>query len=192
MSSFALQNLLHKLITLFEENKIEYMVMGGVAVRFWGIPRPTFDLDFTLSISPNNIGEICRTLEESGFSVPEVHKKSFLDEIKGMSKFSVLWFDHGREIGVDMFLVTTEYQKSAFRRRIRKNLNGIRSWLIAPEDLIIHKLIAGRDRDLADIMDIILMNPTIEKKYLDHWANELGLGEQLSGQLKKASDFDLL
>jgi hypothetical protein len=189
--SFPLHVLLENLVTLFEREGTDYMIMGGIAVRFWGIPRPTYDLDFTLSISTEEIAEVCAFLEEEGFSVPEIHRKSFVDDIKGMKKFSVLWFHDQREIPVDMFLVTTEYQRAAFSRRVRKKLNGLDAWIISPEDLVLHKLIAGRERDLADALDVLVMTPSPEEDYLATWAAALDLEDELRRQLGRAKELDL-
>jgi len=52
MSEFPRQSLLEKTIDFLESRHVDYMIMGGIAVRFWGIPRPTFDLVFTLALAP--------------------------------------------------------------------------------------------------------------------------------------------
>ena len=36
---------LHAFVQLFDEMGIPYVVMGGIAVRVYGIPRPTHDVD---------------------------------------------------------------------------------------------------------------------------------------------------
>jgi hypothetical protein len=40
---------IHDLIDVFEELRLPYAIMGGIAVRAHGIPRPTYDVDFTLA-----------------------------------------------------------------------------------------------------------------------------------------------
>ncbi len=34
-------------IKLFEQLGVPYVLMGGLAVRIYALPRPTFDVDFT-------------------------------------------------------------------------------------------------------------------------------------------------
>jgi len=185
MSAFPLQDFVEDLIAFFDEHSVDYMLMGGIAVRFWAIPRPTFDVDFTLAVEPKRVPGLCGRFEEQGFSVPEAHQKGFVDSLKGMNKFGVVRYTAGREVRVDMFLVTTPYQEQAFRRRVKEKINGKEAWLIAPEDLILHKLVAGRPRDLADVTDLLSLNPNVDQAYLREWARVLGVAETLEEHLKE-------
>ena len=47
----AVLKVFHRLLDELEAAKAPYMVMGGWAVQVWGRPRPTYDVDFTLSLS---------------------------------------------------------------------------------------------------------------------------------------------
>ena len=183
MSEFPLQPLLESLIEFFEKRRVDYMVMGGIAVRFWGIPRPTYDLDFTLAVEEDAIPQLCQRLREEGFSVLTAHEEGFVDRLEGMRKFGVMHYAEGKEVAVDLFLVTTQYQQAAFGRRVQAKISTRSAWLISPEDLILHKLIAGRDRDLSDITDILWMSPEVDTVYLREWAASLGVSDQLERRL---------
>lgn len=185
MSAFPLQALLEEMVAFLEQRRVGYMIMGGIAVRFWGLPRPTFDLDFTLSLEAAEVPSLGGALEERGFSVPEIHGRGFLDELAGMKKFAVTRFIEGREVRVDLFLVTSRYQREAFARRVRQRINGTEAWFISPEDLVLHKLVAGRERDLADISDILWMNPALDRGHLRKWAGELGVTAALERKLSE-------
>ena len=181
-----LHEVLADLVQSFDMLHVEYMVMGGIAVRFWGVPRPTFDLDFTLALTHEQVPPVLRGLEDRGYTIPEYHQEGFLDRLADMQKFSVTRYAEGRELKVDLFLVTTEYQREAFSRRIRKAINGTQAWVISPEDLILHKLIAGRERDLADVSDILVLMPDVDRAYLHKWAKVLGVEAQLEKKLSRA------
>jgi hypothetical protein len=43
----------------------------------------------------------------------------------------------------------------------------------APEDLIIHKIVAGRPRDLEDVKTVLIKNPEVDIKYIRHWLRKL-------------------
>ena len=62
---------LRDLIRLFDEMEIPYALIGGMAVSVHGIPRPTHDLDFTISIDRQRLPVLCAAAEELGYSTPE-------------------------------------------------------------------------------------------------------------------------
>lgn len=50
-----LQDTLHSLIKLFDQLSIPYGVMGGIAVRAYGVPRPTYDIDIMLVLDSESL-----------------------------------------------------------------------------------------------------------------------------------------
>ena len=44
------------------------------------------------------------------------------------------------------------------------------------EDIVIHKIIAGRPRDIEDIISILLKNPAYDDKYISSWLEEFDKG----------------
>ena len=63
---------LHDFATLFERLRVPYAIMGGGwAVRMYGLPRPTYDVDFTITIERTRLPELYDTAMEMGFTVPE-------------------------------------------------------------------------------------------------------------------------
>jgi len=62
---------LHDFATLFERLRVPYAIMGGWAVRMYGLPRPTYDVDFTIAIERTRLPELYDTAMEMGFTVPE-------------------------------------------------------------------------------------------------------------------------
>jgi len=49
-------------------------------------------------------------------------------------------------------------------------------WVVI-EDVLVHKLIAGRPRDLADIEDILASRPELDEAYVDRWVEYWDVGE---------------
>lgn len=47
----TVEHVLFEIVDLCGRLQLEYAIMGGIAVRVHGIPRPTFDVDFELTIS---------------------------------------------------------------------------------------------------------------------------------------------
>ena len=44
-----LTDALSQIVELLDGMQVPYVVMGGIAVRVYGIPRPTHDVDFTIA-----------------------------------------------------------------------------------------------------------------------------------------------
>ncbi len=107
------------LVAICDSMRIAYAVMGGLAVRVHGIPRPTHDVDLTLSIDRAELGELFEQLEGRGYSVPQPYKDGWLDEIAEMPLIKVrAYLDAGHGIDVDIFVAESEFQKSLIQRRI--------------------------------------------------------------------------
>lgn len=45
----------------------------------------------------------------------------------------------------------------------------------SPEDVIIHKIFAGRARDLEDVKTILIKNPDLDKGYIKKWLKQFDL-----------------
>ena len=56
----GLAETLRDFVSLFDRLGLPYAVMGGLAVRVYGIPRPTYDVDFTVAIARATGGTLPR------------------------------------------------------------------------------------------------------------------------------------
>ncbi len=170
---------LRDLVSLFERQGTPYAVMGGIAVRIYAIPRPTFDVDVTLAIPRDRLPELYASLEELGLSVPEAYQSGWVDSVAGMPLVKARLYLEGRGVDVDLFLAESEYQRELLARRRQAEVEGFWAWFVSPEDLVLLKLVAHRPRDLADIGDILFVQGQLDEGYLRRWAAELGVLEGL-------------
>ena len=46
---------LHSFASLFDRLGIPYAIMGGWAVRVYALPRPTYDIDFTIILDRDRL-----------------------------------------------------------------------------------------------------------------------------------------
>ena len=175
-------------IGIFNAMKIPYAVMGGLAVRAYGVPRPTYDVDVMLAISDDRLPELFDIVEEAGYTVPESYRKGWVDRVADMPvlKFRIYRGTPDESVDVDLFLMTTAFQKSMMERRQLADVEGIgRAWLVTAEDVILLKLVAGRYRDRGDIEDVRFMHGELDADYMRHWAQELGVSEELEALLSR-------
>ena len=70
------------------------------------------------------------------------------------------------------------YQDEALTRAKVTTFGNIPLRALAVEDVIIHKLIADRYKDEADVDDILRTNPKLDETYLGKWLDEWGVRER--------------
>jgi hypothetical protein len=146
----VLATALRDFVSLFERLEAPYVLMGGFAVRVYGIPRPTYDVDFTIAITRQRLPELYRAISESGYTVPEPDESGWVDQVAGMPLVKSRLFFEGSTIDIDIFLAESAFQDELLARRKRQQVDDLPVWLVSPEDLILLKLIASRPRDLVD------------------------------------------
>ncbi len=65
-------------IALLNQNKVNYLVVGGYAVAVHGHPRYTKDLDILVWVERQNANYIMAALSDFGFSSLELSEEDFL------------------------------------------------------------------------------------------------------------------
>jgi len=175
----SVDQLLRNLIGVFNQLEIPYAIMGGFAVRAYGVPRATYDVDAMVLLDRDRLPDLYVVVDEAGYDVPDSYRSGWVDEIEGMPLIKVSTFDQGKTIAADIFLAESDYQRSVVNRRTMYSLEDIEAWVVSPEDLILLKLIAGRPRDLADVYDLLFLPGELDVSYMRNWADELGVSDKL-------------
>jgi predicted nucleotidyltransferase len=132
-------------LKLLNSKKVEYLVIGGYAVGYYGYPRPTGDMDIWIRSNPDNAQKIVSALEEFGFtSEPKV----FLEENQIV------------RMGVPPFrleLLTTidgvDFP-NCYAERTRVVLDEVEVSLISLQHLKANKKASGRLKDLNDLENL--------------------------------------
>jgi hypothetical protein len=158
------QELLSRLARALDGAGISYMVIGGQAVLLHGEPRLTRDIDVTLGVASSELTRVRHVVEQQSLrpSIPDV--EAFV------RKTNVLPLtDETTAIRVDLIFSFTPYESEAIRRTVAVQFGTTTVRFAAAEDLIIHKLIAGRPRDLDDVAGVLARRPTLDEKYLLKW-----------------------
>jgi hypothetical protein len=175
-----LERTLFLLASLLEQHGYQYAVMGGLAVRVHSIPRPTHDVDLTVSIDRSELPKLIQSLEQLGHSIPESYRHGWVDEVAGMPLIKVrTYLTESTGVDIDIFLAETSFQKSCLARRVEVTVVDKKLWVVTPEDLILLKLLASRPRDLLDVADILFTQGQLDEDYLRTWAAELKISDQL-------------
>jgi predicted nucleotidyltransferase len=146
-----LTDTLRHLAGMFDEMGVQYAVMGGIAVRVYGIPRPTYDVDFTAAVERGRLPELFLLAEQRGYTVPEAYASGWVDQVAGLPLVKLRLYLAGNGVDIDIFLAESAYQRSVLSRAREVRIDSLCVWTVSPEDLILLKLLAHRPRDIADI-----------------------------------------
>lgn len=163
-----IENLIKRIALFLDRFKIPYMIIGGQAVLLYGRARMTQDIDITLGVDIDcykDIEKLCKNLQLK--ILPDKPLK-FVKDTK------VLPAQDGKtKFRVDFIFSNTTYEKEAIRRARRVKIKGHPVRFAAIEDLIIHKLFAGRAIDLEDVKGILTKQmDVIDLKYIRKWLRE--------------------
>ena len=154
---------------LLDAHGVGWVVMGAVAAnRYRREVRLTGDVDLLVaSHGPGGLDALEAAFESAGWSVR-----------RGSADGAILRLRHGTLGAVDLVLAETEYQRTAIERAVSDvNGGGVPLRVLRIEDVLVHKLIAGRPRDLADIEDILASRPELDEAYVQRWVEYWDVGE---------------
>lgn len=134
-------------LKLLNSNKVQYILVGGWAVGFYGYSRVTADMDIFIGISADNISLMKSALYE--FGVPEFD--SSMLTIKGNV------FRIGRSplrIEVINEISGVDFEDAFNNREFIELDDHLRIPIISIDDLFKNKSSTGRTKDKADLEEL--------------------------------------
>lgn len=162
-----LDTLLKKTVTFLDNNKIEYLIIGGIAAGILGEPRMTQDVDLILFIQKENLLTFLKSAKATGFIF---NQEMALHNAKMRGSFRFVF----KGLWLDIIIASTEFEQSALKRKIKTRFVGKNLYLPSPEDLILLKIIPGREKDLLDAKGIVARHKDkLDERYLERWASKL-------------------
>ena len=72
MTTIPLPTEFSELLKLLSSHEVKYLIVGGYAVAYHGLPRTTGDIDIWIERSPENAARVAKCLRDFGFNVPEL------------------------------------------------------------------------------------------------------------------------
>jgi len=137
-----------KAFGFLRETEVPYLVVGGLAVIALGEPRTTGDADVVAFIRPKEAEKVIRWAARSGF---EVDLDRELECLKETGTFSL----RIPPFHLDVILASLPFEEEALHRSRPQRLFGLTIPFPTPEDLILFKILAGREKDLLDAQGVI-------------------------------------
>jgi hypothetical protein len=135
-------------LKLLNDKGVEYLIVGGYAVGYYGYPRATADLDIWVALSPENAAKTVAVLREFGFGVEELSAELFLKE------------DQVIRLGVPplrieiLTTISGVTFAECYAARNRDFLGGVEVNLISLAHPKLNKAASGRPKDLDDLQHL--------------------------------------
>jgi hypothetical protein len=159
---------LARLARALRSRRLPFMLIGGQAVLLHGRPRLTEDIDVTLGAAPSELGTLQAVCRELGLEPLPADVERFVRET-----FVLPARDPTTALRVDFVFSTTPYERHAIERAVTVELAGEAVPYASAEDLIVHKLFAGRPVDWEDALSVVRRKGrSIDWAYVERWALE--------------------
>ena len=150
-------------VRALNDARVEYLIVGGLAVNAHGFVRLTRDVDLVLRLGPENADRGLRALLAIGYrlSIPE-EPAAFADaavrarwrDEKGMIVLK-LWSDEHPRTPVDLFIHEPFSFPEELARALRLEISpGVWAPVVALPTLLAMKRAVGRPQDLIDIEEL--------------------------------------
>ena len=144
MASVSYQDFV-EFIRILNRHRVRFVVIGGYAVAFHGLPRATDDIDVLIDRAEGNIRRVERALLEFAGTAPSA---GALRRPGGIVRIV------GSTVHIDVTTKIDGIQDFApvWRRRVRGDFLGTPASYISISDLLRTKRAANRPKDQGDIV----------------------------------------
>jgi predicted nucleotidyltransferase len=165
-----IESLIKKIAQHLDRRKIPYMIIGGQAVLLYGRPRLTRDIDITLGVDTDKFTSVERVCKELKLRPLVENPQGFAQETKVLPAE-----EPESKIRVDFIFSFTPYEAQAIANAKQVLIDGYPVRFASCEDVIVHKMVAGRAIDEEDVKAILAKNrDTIDLTYIERWLLEFG------------------
>ncbi len=168
----AILRSLQRLLKLFEDKNVPYMIIGGYALPFYGRIRTTVDVDLAVAV---------KTEKELNQLLNSLRAADFEPTIASLNNPLIVVLDRKERIELELWLKPdgVVFDNETLRRRQKAEIDAnFWVWLISAEDFIVNKL-ARPDRgaiDEQDVKSVLTRQETkLDNEYLQRRAKQAGV-----------------
>ena len=159
---------------------VSYLLTGAMASNYWGMPRTTHDLDFVVQLSAETIPGLLREFRDDFY----LDDQAVHAALAPPYQFNAI--DNRSGFKIDFWMLRPDpFEMSMFQRRLSVQLLRERAWIATAEDIILQKLrwdsLTPSQQQVADAAGVVaVQSGHLDRIYLQRWANELGINENLN------------
>jgi hypothetical protein len=152
------------LVHWWQAQRVAGLIIGGLAVGLLGRPRATRDVDAMVVLAEERWPAFLDAAGSFRFA-PRV-----ADTLAFARKARVLLLRHKPSgIDIDIAFGSLPFEEEAISRAQTVQVAGVAVPLPTPEDLVIMKAIAHRERDLQDIDGLLAAHPDLDVRRVRRW-----------------------
>ncbi len=150
-------------IAFLNEHSYRYAIIGGIAMSQWGVVRATYDVDIKVLV-PNYNYSAVRTALQAAFPQRARQQAPQNPLIVAVTIGDVI---------TDFLLALPGYEELIIERAVLRNLDGWSAWICSAEDLIVQKVVAGRDKDWLDVEALLIeQHDQLDQAYIGNWLSQ--------------------
>src|SRR6266699_3193443 len=117
------QELLVDCLERLNRIQITYYLTGSMASNYWGIPRTTHDLDFSIQLPPSAVAQLVAAFAEDFF----IDEPAVRAAYNPPYQFNAI--DERSGLKVDFWLpAKIPFEREMFKRRLQQTLFGTPGW----------------------------------------------------------------
>jgi len=176
-----IEKLIKKTARNLDRQKIPYMIIGGQAVLIYGRPRLTRDIDITLGIDTDKFESVEGVCKKLKLRILVENPKDFARETKVLPAE-----EPDSKVRIDFIFSFTPYEEQAIKSAKQILIDDYPVKFASCEDIIIHKMVAGRAIDEEDVKSILAKNENaVDIEYVNKWLSEFGKIAEHEGILER-------
>lgn len=187
--STPLKELLERLVRLFEDSGVPFMIAGSFASAAHGLPRTTQDLDVV--IEPPDEAALLRLVSGMPADDYYVDRDAARDAWSRRSIFNVI--DQASGWKVDLIVRKERpFSREEFQRRTKLSILDVPVYVATAEDTIIAKLEwskhgGGSERQRRDVAGILVtLGDALDRTYVERWVDSLDLRDEWNAARRTA------
>nr|MDP2190755.1 hypothetical protein [Rhodoferax sp.] len=147
------------LFSAFHRHKVDYVLIGGLAVALHGVERNTMDIDVAVVTSPENLAHLINAASELGLTPMLPVPLSTLADIDQLKRWHIernlqafaLRAAGMAGVTVDVLLFPPVLPTDMCARAVVFDVSGVPVAVASIDDLVSLKQAVGRPIDLSDI-----------------------------------------
>jgi len=148
MATIQIPHDFKEFLKLLNSHRVEYLLIGGYAVGYYGYPRATADMDLWVGIHQNNAEKLVAALREFGFNVPQLSVNLFL-KAEQIVRMGV------PPLRIELLTTISGVRfENCYSERIIDMIDDVEVHIISLEHLKKNKQASGRHKDLDDLQNL--------------------------------------